>query len=371
MKDFIVPIAATLPIIAFELIVAVVYTFLVESILKKSPAWIIRFLAIWVGLLLFQTGIYTWLPGKLGLVVAFMDGEVEFTDGALIRNLALVMFMHSLGIGLSMLSHIWKAIRKKEKFNGKFVLIEIAVIAILIFLGIQVMNRAETEVIPADQSKIIGMIVVGLLLALWGYRSVKKMIGQTEKKASAGAAETAEKKGQTPVQRSAPAAAPEGDPMKEFARVVAEKDRLKAMGDYASQIPLLTKATELAVDGTSKARLWNYLGMAHEQLNSPQKAEECYRNALLFDKDNPSSHNNLALLLSDRGDHVTALRHMEAAIPAAKARGQALGIYYGNYALIAGKGGNMSRAEDYLTLAKGAGYDDASIQSVRRQLGMK
>ena len=33
MKDFIVPIAATLPLIAFELIVAVVYTFLVESIL--------------------------------------------------------------------------------------------------------------------------------------------------------------------------------------------------------------------------------------------------------------------------------------------------------------------------------------------------
>ena len=159
--------------------------------------------------------------------------------------------------------------------------------------------------------------------------------------------------------------------LEEFDRVVSEKDRLKALGDYASQIPLLTKATELDVDGQRKARIWNYLGMAYEQLKSPQKAEECYRSALLFDKDNPASHNNIALLCSDRGDHVTALRHMDTAIPAAKARQQGLGVYYGNYALIAGRGGNMSRAEDYLVLAKNAGYDDASIRSVRQKLGMK
>ena len=111
--------------------------------------------------------------------------------------------------------------------------------------------------------------------------------------------------------------------------------------------------------------------MAHEQLNSPKRAEECYRSALLLDKDNPSAHNNLALICSDRGDHVTALRHMEAAIKEAKARGQALGIYYGNYALITGKAGKMSQADDYLTLAENAGYDDASIRTIRRKLGMK
>ncbi|MBR6206268.1 MAG: tetratricopeptide repeat protein [Oscillospiraceae bacterium] len=373
MKEFLITIAATLPIIAFEIVVAVVFTFLIEAILKKNKIWV-RLLAIWVGLLLFQTGIYTWLPGKLGLVVSFMDGEVEFTDGALIGNLSLIMFMHSLSIGLSMLSHIWKAIRKKVKFNGKFVLVEIAVIAVLIFLGIQVMNRAETEVIPAEQSKITAIIVVGLILILWGFRSIKKTVGKISNGAPSEAEKKPEHAGKAPERKKPAAAAPTpsaADPMQEFSRVVAEKDRLKALGDYASQIPLLTKATELDVDGKSKARIWNYLGMAHEQLRSPQKAEECYRNALLFDKENPASHNNLALLCSDRGDHQAALRHMEAAIPAAKARHQEMGLYYGNYALIAGKGGNLSRAEDYLILAKSAGYDEASIQSIRRQLGLK
>ena len=72
MKDFIITIAATLPILAFEIVVAFVFVWLVRSILEKNSAWI-RFLAVWVCLLLFQTGIYTWLPGKLGLVVSFMD----------------------------------------------------------------------------------------------------------------------------------------------------------------------------------------------------------------------------------------------------------------------------------------------------------
>ena len=60
MKEFLITIAATLPIIAFEIVVAVVFTFLIEAILKKNKIWV-RLLAIWVGLLLFQTGIW-WSP---------------------------------------------------------------------------------------------------------------------------------------------------------------------------------------------------------------------------------------------------------------------------------------------------------------------
>ena len=359
MKDFFIMIAATLPILFFEAVVCMVYTGFIESLLQKNRAWI-RFLAIWVGLLLFQTGIYTWLPGKLNLEISYFDGVVKFADGALVMNLALVLFLHSAGIALAALGHLWKAIRKKVKLNGKFVLLELAITALLVFIGIKLAERAEAVPEPAGDGKACIMIIIGLALMLWAYLNIRKNRQRLQQKAA----------GQ---RNGAPAqpAVPSGSPQEQFAWVVAEKDRLKAMGDYASQIPLLTKATELNVDGQSKARIWNYLGMAYEQMKSPGKAEECYRSALRFDKDNPASLNNLALLCSDRGDHATALRHMEAAIPAAKARNQALGVYYGNYALIAGREGNISRAEDYLKLAKSAGYDDASIQSVRRQLGMK
>ena len=362
MKDFLIMIVATIPILFFEAIVCMVYTGFVESMLSKNRAWV-RFLAIWAGLLLFQTGIYTWLPGKLNIEISYFDGIVKFVDGALIMNLAFVLFLHSAGIALAALGHLWKAIRKKVKLNGKFVLLELAITVILIFIGVKLVNRAEAEPVTADQGKAGIMTVIGILLMLWGYSNLKKNIKQAGQKKET----TVPQRSVKPTQPAIPA----GSPQKQFAWVVAEKDRLKALGDYASQIPLLTQATELDVDRKSKARIWNYLGMAHEQMKSPQKAEECYRSALRFDKENPASHNNLALILSDRGDHVTALKHMEAAILAAKARKQEMGIYYGNYALIAGKGGNLSRAEDYLILAKNAGYNDSSIQEVRRQLRMK
>ena len=356
MKDFMIMIAATIPILFFEAVVCMVYTSFVEALLVKNRAWL-PFLAIWVGLLLFQTGIYTWLPGKLNLEISYFDGNVKFVGGALTMNLALVLLLHSAGIALAVLGHIWKAIRKKAKLNGKFVLLELAITALLVFIGVTLFNRAEAEQLPSEPGKAVLMTVIGIVLMLWVYGSLRKRKQQ----------KMPEKGVDAPAQHWAPA----GSPREQFAWVVAEKDRLKAMGDYISQIPLLTKATELDVDGKSKARIWNYLGMAHEQLKSPQKAEECYRNAILFDKDNPASHNNLALLVSDRGNYTAALRHMDAAIAAAKARRQALGVYYGNYALIAGKGGNMSRAEEYLILAKNAGYDDASIRTIRRRLRMR
>ena len=363
MKDFFIMIVATIPILFFEAIVCMVYTGFVESLLAKNRAWI-RFLAIWAGLLLFQTGLYTWLPGKLNIEISYFDGIVKFVDGALILNLALILILHSVGIALAALSHLWKAIRKKVKLNGKFVLLELTITALLIFIGIKLFNRAEAEPMTAEQGKAVVMTLLGILLMLLGYRSIKKKKKQAEQKKE----NPVPQRSVTPSRSAWPLT---GTAEEQFAWVVAEKDRLKALGDYTSQIPLLTKATELDVDGKSRARIWNYLGMAHEQLKSPQKAEECYRNALLLDSDNPASHNNLALLCSDRGESAEALRHMEAAIHAAKARKQTMGVYYGNYALIAGKGGNLSQAEDYLRLAKKAGYDDASVQAVRRQLGLK
>lgn len=118
------------------------------------------------------------------------------------------------------------------------------------------------------------------------------------------------------------------------------------------------------------ARIWNYMGLAHEGLQSPQKAEESYRTALRFDPENPSSHNNLALLYSAGRKHDLALRYMDLALAEAKKRKLNLGLFYGNYALVVGRSGDKSKANDYLRLAKTAGYGEQDIQTIRRQLGL-
>lgn len=359
MKDFIIPIIATLPLVLLYILMNIIYNGFGQRILTKDRLWI-RYLVLWVGLLLFKTGLCTWAPGKLGLQIEYFDGLISLRDGDLAGNLAILLFIHSGCLAITLLGHLWKAIRKKGRFSGKFVLLELVTIVVFIFLGIQAVNKAK-EMPRVEPSRMVLMMALGVILALWGYSGVKKGQKETAKKPAAPQRGTP----------AVPTAEPVADADARFEQVIAEKDRLTAMGDYASQIPLLTAATGLAVDDGKKARIWNYLGLAYERMNSARRAEECYRSVLLFDKDNPAAHNNLALLYSGRGDHPSALRHMDAAIPAAKARKQALGVYYGNYALITGRAGNLSRAEDYLTLAKNAGYDDASIQAVRRQLGMK
>jgi len=168
MNDFMISMLTTLPIIFFEIFASYIYTFFVHSLLAKDPKWK-YFLMLWAGLLLFQTGIYTWLPGKLGITVSYFDGLVRFADGALLTNLSLVMFLHAACIGLAMLGHLWKSIRKKVKFNGKYVLLELAVIVILVFAGVRIGQSVNPATEAALPGQISAVLVIGVILILWGY----------------------------------------------------------------------------------------------------------------------------------------------------------------------------------------------------------
>ena len=359
-KELLTSIAVTLPIALLALLMTFVYNEFGKRLLTRDRLWI-RFLILWVGLFLFKTGLYTWIPGKLGFQIEVFEGLITLKDADLAGNLAVLLFVHALCIGLALLGHLWRAIRKKVRFSWKFVLLELATIALFVLLGQWAVNKAKEMPVAEDHRSLL-MMGLGLVLAAWAYAGLKKAGKAASAKAPAAAA---------PAHTEPSRIQLTGTPLEQFEQVVAEKNRLTAQGDYASQIPLLTAASGLELDGARKARIWNYMGLAREQLKEPKKAEECYRTALLFDENNPSAHNNLALMYSGRRDHQTALRHMEAALAEAKKRKQAMGVYYGNHALVTGRAGNRSRAEDYLELAKSAGYDDASIRSVRKQLNLK
>ncbi len=160
------------------------------------------------------------------------------------------------------------------------------------------------------------------------------------------------------------------DPDARFDQVVAERNRLEEQQNYTGQIPLLTEATGLPVEGSKKATIWNYLGLAYAHSGAKDRGMECYRSALIFDADNPASLNNIALIKSDLGEHEEARRLIKAALDAAVKRGWKLGVYYANYALITGKAGFLKEAEEYLAKAGEAGYSPDKITNIRSQLGI-
>jgi tetratricopeptide (TPR) repeat protein len=257
--------------------------------------------------------VYSWLPGRFGLEITYLDGLVSFTDGAFIRNLGVVLLLHTAGILLALLKYLWGVIRKKSPFLWQFALLEAGIAGICLVIGIHlVKNRSVVQFEggkAAATAAVLILAVVLLVLVILGLRAMKR-----EKKSSGNA------KTKSPAGSGATQKASAEDPIARFDQIVEEKNRLTRSGNYAAQIPLLTEATGLALDNMRMARIWNYMGLAHEGLQSPQKAEESYRTALRFDPENPSSHNNLALLYSAGRKHDLALRYMDLALAEAKKR---------------------------------------------------
>jgi tetratricopeptide (TPR) repeat protein len=301
-----------------------------------------------------MTVLYTWLPGIIGGEITYFDGLISLSDGALYQNLGILLLLHAFSIVAVIVKDLWKVVRRKAKFNGRFTGAMFGFAVVYAILGILfVKNDRVVELDCSAGAYVIALVMVGAVL----FFIVKRMF-------------TAWSAPDAAPQKSAPAKTiTSAEAAEEFAKVLAEKDRLTGAGDYASQVPLLTKATELPLSGPDKARLWNYLGIAYERTNSPQRSMTCYQTALKFDR-SPSSLSNLALLESDNRNFGTAAQYMDAAIAEAKKRGLGLALYYSNYAYIVGMSGDRAAAQEYLNQAAANGCDAGTIDTIRRKIGL-
>lgn len=343
----IVNFIVSLSIAIFDYVVFSFFTSMINEILDKSRSWL-RYLSLWIGLLLFQTGVYTWLPGRFGYAITVYDGAVIFRDNAIIYNLGIQLLLHALAIGAALAKYLWKTIRKKVKFLANAFFLELLIVIVCAVAGGMLIDYEEQTSSPyfsnSSNSTTVAIIftVAGLVLFLL---TVFLARGKGKK------TETSD---------------PEA--IRRYDQVVEEWKRLSQKGDYASLIPLLLEATNLSVDAARKAQIWNLLGIAYKEIGSDQKAKEFYLTAQSFDVEDASSYNNLAMLCYKNHDFNEAERYMEQTLTKAKARRQNLGLYYFNYALIERGAGNRPKAEKYLSLAEQEGYDAAAIRNVRQQM---
>ena len=389
MSDFLHDLFLILPTCGIVMIGALetfYYNACIDCILNKYSEWK-RYLLMCLGVIVFQAVLFSWLPAATNTKMTMLDGLIEFEGGKVIKNLGILCFVQMVCIALGLLRHFWNAIRKRTRFSGKFVLLEIVFIAVFAFAGYHLVENDSTVAFSGNSRfgdlVLLALAALGFCMFVYGIR-----IGTKEKNQQNAAQTQAPQNGQNAQQKQTagnaqqPLKASGNNPAspvnanntenaaERFEKIRAERNRLLSLGDYVSQIPLLEKATSLPLDSVRKAMLWNYLGLAYANTGSGKKSEECYLTALRFNPGNASSMNNLALLYADEKRFQSAVQYMEKAMDAARKSNQPLGMFWGNYAYIVGKKGDKDLAADYLKNASEAGFDEASIRSIRSQIGL-
>ena len=361
MMDFIL-VFVTISLVLIDLIVVLLFNECIQLLFQKDRQWFRLFL-FWLGILFVQTALYSWLPGRVGAELSLYDGTFVLEDGALIRNLGYIILAHVVGFVLSLLKYIWHVITGKDKIRWKPVLLETAIICAIAVIASQLI-RSEYVIHFAGgealgKAVMIILAVIGGSAVVMGFRQARmeKRAAKKEPGTAAGAKKAAVKQDMAPEVRA------------RFDQIMAEKNRLAAQGDHASQIPLLIEAVGLDVDDTSKARIWNYLGAAYKQIDGEEKAAECFRNGINIDPGHPSSYINLAFYLSDKKEYNTAIRYADKAIAKAKKRRFDLGQFYAASALFAGQSGDRQKSDKYLQLAKDTGCSPEYLASIQSRLG--
>ncbi len=245
----------------------------VERLLEKDRRWINSLLGS-LSIMLLLTLIYTWLPGRIGCEVTLIDEElITLKDGALFQNLALMCIAQAFSIVLIVAKHLWAVIRRKQKFSFLFIAVECLFAAA--FVTAAVYLAQNDTVIPFKGDAGTAYIVTGLIAAagilffLWPSDS-----GNEKDKSSAQSGRKSKARRETVSQED----------LVRFAQLLEKNNQMTQAGDYAALIPLLTEATGWKVGTEKKVRIWNYLGMAYEQIGSEERAEECYRTAMKMAK---------------------------------------------------------------------------------------
>lgn len=135
-------------------------------------------------------------------------------------------------------------------------------------------------------------------------------------------------------------------------------------GQAAEALVMLRAARTSATSTIAKARLAFYEGRAHETLGDEQQAIAAYEHAIAVEPSYGAALNNLALLLSRRGDFARAAALLGKAVALEDSRRP---LYLNNFAAASEKAGNIEAARRaYVQLAAAQPDNvDAQLHAIR------
>lgn len=163
----------TLVLIAVDLAVAFMFTFMIEEILSKGKLWFPLLLMI-TGIIFLQASVYSWLPKKLGLEFQLMDGAITLRDGALFSNLGALLIAQGVGIAFALVKHLWEVIRKKSRFLSAAFALELLFTILFIAAGASLFKEDPVPGETVPFGKLAGLAALGAALLIAGIQAVRK-----------------------------------------------------------------------------------------------------------------------------------------------------------------------------------------------------
>lgn len=175
MMDTICLIVFNIGLMVIDVLVALLFSEMIRRILLKDRSWV-HFLIMVLGSVLLQAAVYSWLPGRLGYVVQYFEDLIVLRDGAVLSNLGAMLVAQALAIAIVLVKHIWAAIRKKERFSGKYSLLMLLFSVMMGFAGASLFENEAAIAFSDDprQSWLLpALFFCGLLLLTAGIRADK------------------------------------------------------------------------------------------------------------------------------------------------------------------------------------------------------
>ena len=172
MQD-ILSVVFSLILIAVDLAVAFMFTFMIEELLSKRKLWFPLLITI-AGIILLQASVYSWLPRKLGLEFQLMDGAITLRDGALFSNLGALLIAQGVGIAIALAKHLWDVIRKKARFLGAAFTLELLFTVLFIAAGASLFKEDPIPGETVSSGTLAGLTALGAVLLTAGIRMMKK-----------------------------------------------------------------------------------------------------------------------------------------------------------------------------------------------------
>jgi hypothetical protein len=153
-------VLCTIVLIIIDLAVALLFTFMIEEMLRKDQKWFPLLLTI-LGILLLQAAVYSWLPARMGMEIQILDGAIVLRDGALFSNLGALLLAQGIAIGIALCKHLWGVIRKREKFAGAAFWIELAFLAAFFAGGSSMFEEypSSASIVPSGTLAAVGAAV--------------------------------------------------------------------------------------------------------------------------------------------------------------------------------------------------------------------
>ena len=177
MMDTVVEIIGSLLLITVDIFIAFLFSEMIESILHKDRMWM-GILPLILGIIMLQAAVYSWLPGRFGYAIQLFDGAITLQDGATLSNLGAILVVQALAIGIMLLKYIWSAIRKENRFVGKFFALEVLFLLLFGTAGVLLFENDDMIALSKDSSissaLLSGLFFGGLLLVTLGIMTMKR-----------------------------------------------------------------------------------------------------------------------------------------------------------------------------------------------------